>query len=147
MLLDATAICEIEALNSPARCPSDPWWGLSDDLIGRFLDVISIEYRITRRVRARYRSELGKLDRWMQQTMQRTLVSATRRDLECYLVEYLAGGASPDALAPALERIRRFYAFALALRCRDDDPTEGLALTPDPSLSHRRAAARASRGG
>lgn len=58
-----------------------------------------------------YRADLEGLDRWLIQTKQRTLISATDEDVREYI-------------SVSLPCLRAFYGFLVDSGCRDDDPTE-----------------------
>jgi len=109
-----------DALSAAHEC--DAWLGLSDDLIGRFLDVLAT-YGYQHAARRAYRAELHRFDRWMQRRTGRTLTTATEADLRTYLTQRGARRAFPTkAVSDALRRLRRFYAFLEGSHVRADNP-------------------------
>jgi len=125
---------------------SDPWTGVSSDVIGRFLDVQITKRSFARRTRAAYRIDLQRLDRWMQQTVQRTAITADVTDLRRYFSKYLPAGCSSWTVKRARSSARRFYAFLRDCHYRDDDPMAcltGASLSPDiePLVERRLEAA------
>lgn len=114
----------IERISSVA-CSTDPWQGISADVIRRFVDVLCAQRALPKEVLCAYRSDLDGLDRWLIETKQRTLISATDEDVREYI-------------SVSLACLRAFYGFLVTSGCRDDDPTEPdrapralLALTRD----------------
>lgn len=90
---------------------TDPWQGISADVIRRFVDVLSAQQVLPKELISAYRSDLEGLDRWLLATKQRTLVSATDEDVREYITV-------------SLSCLRAFYGFLVLSGCRDDDPTE-----------------------
>ncbi len=90
---------------------SDPWEGISADVIRRFVDVLSAQHAVPRELLQVYRDDLEALDRWLIQTKQHTLISATEEDVREYI-------------SVSLACLRAFYGFLVNSGCRDDDPTE-----------------------
>ena len=90
---------------------TDPWQGISADVIRRFVDVLCAQQTLPKELLSAYRSDLEGLDRWLIQTKQRTLVSATDEDVREYI-------------SVSLSCLRAFYGFLVHSGCRDDDPTE-----------------------
>ncbi len=90
---------------------ADPWEGISADVIRRFVDVLCAQHAVPKEVLCAYRSDLEGLDRWLIQTKQRTLISATDEDVREYI-------------SVSLSCLRAFYGFLVNSGCRDDDPTE-----------------------
>jgi site-specific recombinase XerD len=90
---------------------TDPWHGISVDVIRRFVDVQRTQYALPTEILSAYRADLESLDRWLIETKQRTLVSATDEDVREYITVSLAC-------------LRAFYGFLVNAGCRDDDPTE-----------------------
>jgi site-specific recombinase XerD len=90
---------------------TDPWQGISADVIRRFVDVLCAQQSLPRELLGAYRSDLESLDRWLIETKQRTLVSATDADVREYI-------------SVSLSCLRAFYGFLVDSGCRDDDPTE-----------------------
>ena len=105
---------------------TDDWSGLSEDLIGRFLDVLAVKFGCSRPTRAAYRAELHRADRWMQQDMGRTLVAARGSDLREYMKQRRGEGASEADLSASARHLRRFYMFLLESHVRADDPLAGI---------------------
>jgi len=89
----------------------DPWQGISPDVIRRFVDVLCAQQSLPKQLLYAYRSDLESLDRWLIETKQRTLVSATDEDVREYI-------------SVSLSCLRAFYGFLVDSGCRDDDPTE-----------------------
>jgi site-specific recombinase XerD len=91
--------------------PTDPWRGISEDVIRRFVDVLCAEHALPKGLLSTYRADLDSLDRWLMETKQRTLVTATDEDVREYI-------------SVSLSCLRAFYGFLVNAGCRDDDPTE-----------------------
>jgi len=103
------------------RCLSrDPWFGLSVDLIDRFIDVQITRQGLSVSTCAAYQGELYKLDSWLQRLARCTLASATDSDLSAYLVT--RASTSPHTLSRVLRAMRRFYAFLQSQHFREDNP-------------------------
>jgi site-specific recombinase XerD len=100
----------IERITIPAHS-TDPWQGISADVIRRFLDVQRTQCAAPTEILSAYCADLESLDRWLIETRQRTLISATDEDVREYICVSLAC-------------LRAFYGFLLNSGCRDDDPTE-----------------------
>jgi integrase/recombinase XerD len=90
---------------------TDPWQGISADVIRRFVDVLCAQQALPRELLCAYRADLEGLDRWLIETKQRTLISATDEDVREYI-------------SVSLSCLRAFYGFLVNSGCRDDDPTE-----------------------
>jgi site-specific recombinase XerD len=105
---------------------ADPWRGISEDVIRRFVDVLCAERGLPKGLLSAYRADLDALDRWLLETKQRTLVSATDEDVREYI-------------NVSLSCLRAFYGFLVSAGCRDDDPTEpGRAPRSDSALQRDR---------
>jgi len=105
-----------------SRKPADAWLGLSDDVIGRFVDVLLVEHGYSRYTCAGYRTDVRNLDRWLRRADHCTLVSATDRQLIRYLSDRIRRGCSANTLRRLLLSLRRFYDFLCASHIRDDNP-------------------------
>ena len=127
MLQITVSSCEPNMVAPHSNRPRDPWLGMSSDLIGRFLDVLYVEYRLSSGSLAACSAELHELDDWMRQSAQRTLATADAAGLQRYLAMRAAKGISPLSLADLLGSMRRFFWFLRNMHCRDDDPTECLS--------------------
>ena len=90
---------------------TDPWQGISMDVIRRFVDVLHTQHAVPKEILSAYRADLESLDRWLLETKQRTLISATDEDVREYI-------------SVSLACLRAFYGFLVNSGCRDDDPTE-----------------------
>jgi site-specific recombinase XerD len=90
---------------------TDPWQGISADVIRRFVDVQRAQHSLPTEILSAYRADLEALDRWLIETRQRTLISATDEDVREYI-------------SVSLACLRAFYGFLVNSGCRDDDPTE-----------------------
>ena len=90
---------------------TDPWQGISADVIRRFVDVQRTQSALPTEILSAYRADLESLDRWLIETKQRTLISATDEDVREYI-------------SVSLACLRAFYGFLVNSGCRDDDPTE-----------------------
>lgn len=104
----------------------DSWQGLSKDLIERFIDVKRLERPLTRTARRGYRADLITLDRWMQRTLGRTLVSASSADLRTYVAQRMDAGLERRLLERLLSSLGDFYRYIQASGCRDDNPGQHL---------------------
>jgi site-specific recombinase XerD len=100
----------IEQLNIAPRA-TDPWEGISADVIRRFVDVLCAQHALPKEVLMAYHADLESLDRWLIDTKRRTLVSATDEDVREYI-------------SVSLSCLRALYGFLVSSGCRDDDPTE-----------------------
>ena len=96
---------------SVAGHATDPWHGISVDVIRRFVDVQRTQYALPAEILSAYLADLESLDRWLIETRQRTLISATDEDVREYI-------------SVSLACLRAFYGFLVNSGCRDDDPTE-----------------------
>lgn len=96
---------------SVAAHATDPWHGISMDVIRRFVDVQRSQFAMPSEILSAYRADLESLDRWLIETRQRTLISATDEDVREYI-------------SVSLACLRAFYGFLVNSGCRDDDPTE-----------------------
>ena len=107
------AIESIDHSNVESHAPvaTDPWQGISEDVIRRFVDVVRSEQSLPKGILSAYRADLDALDRWLIETKQRTLISATDADVREYI-------------SVSLSCLRAFYGFLVNAGCRDDDPTE-----------------------
>ena len=65
----------IEQINVATRA-TDPWEGISADVIRRFVDVLCAQHALPKEVLMAYHADLESLDRWLIETKQRTLVCA-----------------------------------------------------------------------
>lgn len=101
---------------------ADPWVGVSDDVISRFLDVLLTEHAFARKTRVAYGVDLHKLDCWMQQTRRRSAIGASSEDLHDYFAEQLRANCSVWTVKRARNSARRFYGFLRNCHYRDDDP-------------------------
>jgi site-specific recombinase XerD len=94
-----------------APTATDPWQGISADVIQRFVDVLRAQQALPKELVTAYRADLEALDRWLSDTKQRTLISATDEDVREYI-------------SVSLSCLRAFYGFLVNAGCRDDDPTQ-----------------------
>jgi site-specific recombinase XerD len=94
-----------------AATATDPWDGISEDVIRRFFDVLCIEQGVPKGMLPAYRADLDAFDRWLIGAKHKTLISATGEDVREYL----------DV---SMSCIRAFYGFLVNAGCRDDDPTK-----------------------
>jgi site-specific recombinase XerD len=97
----------VDANAAPA---TDPWNGISEDMIRRFFDVLCIEQGVPKGMLPAYRADLDAFDRWLIGAKQKTLMSATADDVREYL-------------EVSMSCIKAFYGFLVNAGCRDDDPT------------------------
>jgi site-specific recombinase XerD len=100
----------IDRINIAPRT-TDPWQGISIDVIRRFVDVLHTQHAVPKEILSAYTADLESLDRWLLETKQRTLISATDEDVREYI-------------SVSLACLRAFYGFLVNSGCRDDDPTE-----------------------
>lgn len=118
----------------PRYGSSDPWQGVSHDVISRFLDVLMTEHALARKTRVAYGVDLHKLDCWMQLTRRRTAIAATSEDLHDYFAQQLFARSSLWTLKRARNSARRFYAFLQDCHYRDDDPMPGKIVVQPGSV-------------
>lgn len=107
-----------------ARASSDHWFGLSDDIVRRFVDILLVEHRYSIYTCAGYRTDLRALDRWLQQFECCTIVTARDAQLLRYLSYRARRRVGAHKLPRVLLSMRRFYAFLRAGCFRDDDPMQ-----------------------
>lgn len=101
----------------------DPWTGISEDVIRRFFDVLCIERGLPKGKLPAYRADLYAFDRWLIEAKGKTLISASKKDVD----EYLSSSTTS---------IKAFYGFLVNSGCRDDDPTK---TAPKPRKRRRRS--------
>jgi integrase/recombinase XerD len=106
----------------------DPWLGMSDDLVRRFVDVLLVEHRYSVYTCAGYRTDVRNLDRWLQRFESCTLVTATDAQLIRYLSDWTRRHASLRKLSRVLLSLRRFYSFLFDSHVRGDDPMRSPAI-------------------
>jgi len=107
----STGIIEQIRIEPHAAGGTDPWQGISEDVIRRFVDVLCAQHALPKNILSVYRADLHALDRWLIETKRRTLISATDEDVREYI-------------SASLSCFRAFYGFLVKSGCRDDDPTE-----------------------
>ena len=90
----------MEQINVAKRA-TDPWEGISADVIRRFVDVLCAQHALPKEVLMAYHADLQSLDRWLIETKQRTLVSATDEDVREYI-------------SVSLSCLRAFYGFLVS---------------------------------
>lgn len=116
---------------------SDPWEGVSHDVISRFLDVLLTEHAFARKTRIAYGVDLHKLDSWMQQTRRRSAITANSEDLHDYFAWQLPATCSMWTIKRARNSARRFYGFLRDCHYRDDDPMARPAVVrPRSAAAH-----------
>jgi site-specific recombinase XerD len=74
----------IEPINIASRA-TDPWQGISADVIRRFVDVLCAQHALPKELLETYHADLEALDHWLIETKKRTLVSATDEDVREYI--------------------------------------------------------------
>ncbi len=100
--------------------------------IERFLDAAWAEQGLSPAALAAYRSDLQGLARWLQtRRPSPQLAIAARSDLFDYLAMRSDAGYKPRSNARLLSTLHAFYAHAVRLRLRKDDPC---ALLHPPRL-------------
>jgi site-specific recombinase XerD len=104
----------------------DAWADLSTDVIARFIDVMEVEYELSRAARHGYRKELAALDDWMRRMRGRALPAARCDDLWTYLHARLAGGARPREFERLLMCLQHFYRHLKESGYRGDNPAAQL---------------------
>lgn len=90
-----------------------------------FLAMLAAERGAAQNTLDAYRRDLTDLGRFLA-ARDLTLETVRRRDIEAYLDQLTAGGASPATVARRLSAIRQLYGFLLAEELIDDDPTARL---------------------
>ncbi len=105
---------------------SDPWVGLSPDVIARFSDVLCSDPETTPARRRQMVSVVTLLDAWLQISCGFTLLGAAPEDLYRYIDGLAGAGLTLDLIKTVLTGIRRFYSFAAKCGFRDDNPAEDL---------------------
>ena len=100
--------------------------------IERFLDAAWAEQGLSPAALSAYRSDLQGLARWLQgRSAAPRLTLAVRSDLFDYLAMRSGAGYKPRSNARLLSTLHAFYAHAVRLRLRSDDPC---ALLQAPHL-------------
>jgi integrase/recombinase XerD len=100
--------------------------------IERFLDAAWAEQGLSPAALSAYRSDLQGLGRWLQGLPAAPpLILASRSDLFDYLAMRSGAGYKPRSNARLLSTLHAFYAHAVRLRLRYDDPC---ALLQPPRL-------------
>lgn len=95
-----------------------------NELFGRFLDALWLERGLSDNTRTAYRNDLVHLSRWLETSHRNNeLLHASAEDLTAYLVYRSGEGFSPRSTARCLSTLRRFYAYCIREKLRDDDPT------------------------
>src|SRR5215467_8284218 len=92
---------------------ADPWTGISEHAIRRFFDVLCIEQGLPKGMISAYRAHLDAFDRWLIEAKHKTLISATKEDVDEYLTV-------------SMSCIRAFYGFLVNAGWREDNPLSGL---------------------
>ena len=99
-------------------------------LIERFIDSLWTECALSRNTLDAYRGDLQAYARWLG-GHDRSLVAATRADLQDYLVSRMDCGTRPRTVARLLSSIRRLYRYLLREEVVTEDPA---ALVETPRL-------------
>ena len=107
-----------------------PLQDLDAHAIERFLDALWAEAGVARTTLASYRRDLEGFARWREGRGD-GLAGADRAALFDYLAMRTREGYSPRSNSRLLSALRAFYAHAVRLRLRGDDPT---ALLEPPKL-------------
>jgi len=109
-----------------------PLAGQDAAAIERFLDSAWAEQGLSPAALAAYRSDLQGLGRWLQaRPASPPIALAARSDLFDYLAMRSGAGYKPRSNARLLSTLHAFYAHAVRLRLRSDDPS---ALLQPPHL-------------
>jgi integrase/recombinase XerD len=119
-----------------------PLAGQDAAAIERFLDAIWAEQGLSPAALSAYRSDLQGLGRWLQAGLpRRRLALAARSDLFDYLAMRSEAGYKPRSNARLLSTLHAFYAHAVRLRLRSDDPS-ALLQPPRPAAVAAEGAVR-----
>ena len=103
--------------------------------IKRFLDAAWAEQGLSPAALSAYRSDLQGLARWLQgRSAAPRLTLAVRSDLFDYLAMRSGAGYKPRSNARLLSTLHAFYAHAVRLRLRSDDPCDLLQAPHLPRL-------------
>lgn len=94
--------------------------------IDRFCDALWLESGLSENTLAAYRRDLAALARH-QRKRNRTLIGATRGDLQSHLGERFTQGLRASSSARALSALRRFYRFLLREGEIQTDPSLDIA--------------------
>ena len=70
-----------------------------------------------------YSRDLRQLDRWLQASGSRSLLTASAAEIQHFLGHRLAAGSSPRSTARLLSSVRAFYRWSLREGHRTDDPS------------------------
>jgi len=96
------------------------------DWIAQFLEAQAAERGAARNTLLAYGRDLRDFADWLARRGRAGLATATRAEIEAYLVACAAAGLAPATRARRLSAIRQLYAFALAEGWREDDPAQRL---------------------
>ena len=99
--------------------------------IERFLDAVWAEQGLAPATLAAYRSDLQAVARWLRATPAVAITAAQRAHLFDYLAMRAGAGFKPRSTARLLSCLRAFYAYAVRIGLRSDDPA---ALLQTPTL-------------
>lgn len=101
--------------------------------IDRYLDHLAVERGLSKNTVLAYRQDLVRLATSLADS-GRDLTAATREDLTAAQRRLRLEGLAPRSVARALSAARGFFAYLVAERERDDDPTANLSA---PKLMQR----------
>jgi Site-specific recombinase XerD len=97
--------------------------GFCDDLIERFVDVVSFHHGFDPAKCAERRDALRAVRTWLQARGGWGLLNASSAELQCFVEEL----AQQEQIAAA-EVLREFYTYLRTLGIRRDNPAVGLTL-------------------
>ena len=102
--------------------------------IERFLDAVWAEQGLAPATLAAYRSDLQAVARWLRATPAVAITAAQRPHLFDYLAMRASAGFKPRSTARLLSCLRAFYAYAVRIGLRSDDPAVLLQTPTLPRL-------------
>ena len=102
--------------------------------IERFLDAVWAEQGLAPATLAAYRSDLQAVARWLRATPAVAIIAAQRAHLFDYLAMRAGAGFKPRSTARLLSCLRAFYAYAVRIGLRSDDPAVLLQTPTLPRL-------------
>ena len=95
--------------------------------IDAYLDALWLEKGLAANTLAAYRRDLTAFGAWLHRTLDRTLDSARTHDIQEYLADRHAAGASARSTARLLSCLRGYYRAAVDAGRLERDPTTDVA--------------------
>jgi len=96
----------------------------SQQQLEAFLDTIWMERGLSENTLNAYRTDLSGLAKWLEQSRNQDLLSATRGDILDYLSHRVSLGSKSRSTARLLSTIKRFYQYAVREQHLKTDPSD-----------------------